>query len=350
MACSDVDRGRASCDNSNHARHRLPCVLPCQGASLLSVVLFVAVAKEESEFPARTRTSMASAHEAAAADTTVENELKAKRNDHKQRMERVKEREEALKVQRAELQEELVQFYKFIQDNELKKNRAMKKANSEEKAKEDRYNKIVELSKYMAEQEELKQQKRKEYLCYKKYAAYLDDVLAKSESANEEYREANDIILRWKTLDDNRNVLQRRQAVLEEEVGKRKNELKMMLDRKVQEEMEMQNQVSDKQSELEALQKRYKEAQEQLESAVEANSTTTKTIGQVEMACDNLYDTCKRDVYEHYKVSRASVKLVERKEGKKSGLDIIPKLVLIGECLEDCQEIIEQWKEKKKKK
>ena len=29
-----------------------------------------------------------------------------------------------------ELQEELVQFYKFIQDNELKKNRAMKKANS----------------------------------------------------------------------------------------------------------------------------------------------------------------------------------------------------------------------------
>ena len=57
---------------------------------------------------------MASAHEAAAADTTVENELKAKRNDHKQRMERVKEREEALKVQRAELQEELVQDRKSV--------------------------------------------------------------------------------------------------------------------------------------------------------------------------------------------------------------------------------------------
>ena len=292
---------------------------------------------------------MEAALESATADASVESELKAKRQDHAARMERVRERGEALKVQRAELQEELVQFYKFIQDNELKKNRAIKKASTEERAKQERYNKIVELSKYMQEQEEAKMLSRKRYQKYKKYAAYLDDVLAKSETANEEYREANDIISRWKTLDNNRNVLQRRQVVLEEKTGKRKNELKIMMDRKVNEEIELQNQVSDKQSELERLQKNYKRWQEELDTAIETNSTTTKTIGQVKMACDNLYEICKRDVYEHYRVSRASVKLVERergKEGKQTGLDIIPKLLLIGECLEDCAEIIDQWKHK----
>eukprot|EP00331_Platyophrya_macrostoma_P003673 CAMPEP_0176427302 /NCGR_PEP_ID=MMETSP0127-20121128/12471_1 /TAXON_ID=938130 /ORGANISM="Platyophrya macrostoma, Strain WH" /LENGTH=197 /DNA_ID=CAMNT_0017808763 /DNA_START=23 /DNA_END=613 /DNA_ORIENTATION=- len=194
----------------------------------------------------------------------VQKELDDKRADFQRRMERVKEAEEQLKVERAKLQDTLVQYYKFIQENEIKRNRANKKASAEEKAKQDRH-----------------------LMQYAKYQRYLEEVLQHND--NEEYQDPKDIITRWQTLDDNTRVLQRRKTQLEEDLNKNKNQLNMKRQRKKNESVELQNQLNELQTQLEALQKEYKLKQDFLEQSINHKGSTTKTIGQVRMACQNLY-------------------------------------------------------------
>lgn len=270
-----------------------------------------------------------------ATATTVEDELKEKRADYKRRMERVKDREEALKVKRADLQEQLVQFYKYIQDNEMKRLRANKKAASEESAKQERYQTIVKLSDKQKDLEREKQASRERYLKFQKYEKYLNDVLHHNDG--DEYLEARDIIHRWQTLDDNRNVLQRRKTQLEDELAKHKVSLSMKKQRRKNESVDLQNQVSELQNQLETLQRLYKKKQDDLESSITHKSSTTKTIGQVRMACQNLYDRCAA-VNAQYR-GRAG-----RDEGEG---DMLAQLQVIGDCLDDYSCIIAEWKKRR---
>jgi chromosome segregation ATPase len=226
-----------------------------------------------------------------ATSTSVEDELKEKRADYKARMERVREREELLKQKRQDLQERLVQFYKYIQDNEIKRLRATKKANAEEAAKKERYEKIVELSELMERLEREKHDSKERYLKYAKYERYLNDVLTHNDG--DEYLEARDIIARYRTLDENRNVLKKRKTQLERMLAESKVQLSVQQQRSKNESVDLQNQVSELQTQLETLQRTYKKRQDELEASIGHKSSTTKEIGQVRMACQNLYDRCQ---------------------------------------------------------
>ena len=160
----------------------------------------------------------------------VQKELDDKRADFQRRMERVKESEEQLKAERGKLQDTLVQYYKFIQENEIKRNRANKKASAEEKAKQDRHAQIISLSETLHRLEAEKDKSRATYAQFAKYQRYLEEVLQQGD--NEEYQDPKDIITRFQTLDDNTRVLQRRKTQLEEDLNKNKNQLNMKRQRK----------------------------------------------------------------------------------------------------------------------
>lgn len=266
----------------------------------------------------------------------VQKELDDKRADFQRRMERVKEAEDQLKVERAKLQDTLVQYYKFIQENEIKRNRANKKASAEEKAKQDRHLQIVSLSETLHRLELEKDKSRTTYLQYAKYQRYLEDVLQHNE--NEEYQDPKDIITRWQTLDDNTKVLQRRKTQLEEDLNKNKNQLNMKRQRKKNESVELQNQLNELQTQLEALQKEYKLKQDFLEQSINHKGSTTKTIGQVRMACQNLYDRC----VEWNSAYRS------RSHADQGEVDILHQLNVIGDCLDDYSVIIRKHQEKTK--
>jgi chromosome segregation ATPase len=265
----------------------------------------------------------------------VQKELDDKRADYQKRMEKVKEGEEQLKVERAKLQDTLVQYYKFIQENEIKRNRANKKASAEEKAKQDRHTQIVDLTEELHDLEKQKELSRSKYLQFVKYQKYLEEVLQHGE--NEEYQDPKDIISRFQTLDDNTRVLQRRKTQLEEDLNKNKNMLNVKRQRKKNDSVELQNQLNELQTVLENLQKDYKIKQDQLEQSINHKGTTTKTIGQVRMACQNLYDRCVE--------WNAAYRSRAHDVGDS---DILQQLSVIGDCLDDYSVIIKKHNEKMK--
>lgn len=285
---------------------------------------------------ANTLDSVTAATKLRRDEVEVQVELEEKRREYSERMDRVKEREDELKVRRQELQEKLVQFYKYIQENEIKRNRANKKALAEEKAKQERHARIIELSKQAKDLERQKQESREKYLKFVKYQKYLEEVLQHND--NEEYQDAKDIIRRWQTLEENKRVLQKRKTQQEEELAKNKVSLSMKKQKKKNASVDLQNQLGELQNSLESIQKRIKSTQTDLDGSISRKSDTTKTIGQVRMAVQNLYDRCVT-VNPNYKA---------RAGGGEEG-DMVAQLTVIGDCLEDYLTIVARYKEKKEK-
>ena len=107
--------------------------------------------------------------------------------------------------------------------------------------------------------------------------------------------------------------------------------------RKKNDSVELQNQLNELQTVLENLQKEYKIKQDQLEQSINHKGTTTKTIGQVRMACQNLYDRC------------VEWNAAYRSRAHDIGdADILQQLNVIGDCLDDYTVIIKKHNEKSK--
>mmetsp|Transcript_58417 Transcript_58417/g.96919 ORF Transcript_58417/g.96919 Transcript_58417/m.96919 type:complete len:293 (-) Transcript_58417:717-1595(-) len=263
----------------------------------------------------------------------VQTELEQKRNEYRERMDRVKNREAQLAKKREDLQEKLVKFYKFIQENEIKKNRAEKKAQMEESAKKEKHKQIIDLNEAIRRLEGEKQDIKVQLQKYMKYQKYLEDVL----SYNEEYQDPNDIMSRHSTLDANNKELQERKKWLEEEVEAQRTALQKKRKSKEDEILEFTNQLSKLQDFLEETHKATVQAQDEIETNVEHKCNTTKTIGQIKMATQNLYDRCME-------VSRSHKKGVKLEQAN----DVLYQLAFIGDCLSDYMYIVEKDRERQR--
>ena len=101
--------------------------------------------------------------------------------------------EEAIRERDLAIQEDLIKFCKFLQENEGKKNRADKRLQEEERA---RIQKEIEISELKAQQEELLNQQaklEKKVKALKQYEEYLDAVI----KANpDQYNDVTEILTR----------------------------------------------------------------------------------------------------------------------------------------------------------
>lgn len=263
----------------------------------------------------------------------VQAELDQKRIESGERMDAVKLRETQLGRKREELQEKLVKFYKFIQENEIKKNRAEKKAQVEEAAKKEKHKQIIELNDAIHRLEGEKQDIKVQLSKYMKYQKYLEDVLA----TNEEYQDPTDIITRFNTLDANNKELQERKKWLEKEVEAQRSSLQKKKKSKEDEILELTNQLAKLQDVLEETHKATVQAQDEIESTLEHACGTTKTVGQIRMATQNLYDRCME-------VSQAHKKGVKVEQAN----DVAFQLTFIGDCLSDYMYIVDKDKERQR--
>lgn len=258
----------------------------------------------------------------------VQRELEAKRVDYNTRVAKVREGEEELAKDRAELQDTLVQYYKFIQENEIKRGRATKKAVMEERQRKEREEQIAVLLEKLHELDEQRDTLRASYTNYLKYQVFLEDVLSRNEG--DEYQEPKDIIKRWMTLQDNTKVLQQRKTQLEEDLLRNKSSLNVARQRHSNESVSLQNQLNELQMTLENLQKSIKVKQDELERKIKQKSSTTRTISHVSMASKNLYDRCLLWTQPYSGRGKA-----ETHEG-----DALHQLHVIADCLEDFQAVI----------
>lgn len=263
----------------------------------------------------------------------VQDLLTLKRDDHRRRMEKVHEKEENLKKKRAALQERLINFYRFIQENQVKRNRALTRFDSEKSQKEEKHTIIVQLHEDLKRLEAEKHDMRERYHKYLRYQKYLEDVMNYNE---DNYTDTNDIIVRGKTLEDNHRELQQRRKFLEREKEDQKTLLGTKKKRKEDENLEMQHQLDKLQTELAVIQKDVKNYSGNIDKDIDSKGGTTKEIGQVRMACTNLFDRCFEFNNKY------------RKSGGQEEVDrdVLMQLEYIGWCLEDYMKIIEANKER----
>ena len=271
----------------------------------------------------------------------IENTLELKRGEYAERMRLVKEREDQLKIEKEELQKKLVRFYKFIQENEIKKNRSIKKAEIEENIRKERQVKLLEL---MKEKEILDNENESTMSLYQRYVHYEKYLMKVSQSnENEEFLDPQSIIMRWKTLEENKEMLQKRKKELENELVKRKSTLSVKRQKNKNHIVALQNKLAEMQNNLKNYQKTHKNLCDELELFVSEKGKTIAVVGRIQMACQNLYEKCISES----PIYQTRVKHMASNTELKS---ISSQLQMIEDCILDFVDIIEKHKQKTNEK
>lgn len=100
----------------------------------------------------------------------------SQKEEFARREDALRRREDALRRKDVELQESLIKFNKFLQENENKKNRALRKAIDERKVWESKEIEIAELQQRLRDMAIEDEALRGEVLQHQRHKEYLDSV------------------------------------------------------------------------------------------------------------------------------------------------------------------------------
>jgi len=107
----------------------------------------------------------------------VQEALDAQKEEFRRREDAFRRREDALRRRDLELQESLIKFNKFLQENESKRHRALKRASDERKHIESKEQELGELKKKMEERSGEEEVLRGELEKHLRYQDYLEEVI-----------------------------------------------------------------------------------------------------------------------------------------------------------------------------
>jgi chromosome segregation ATPase len=234
-------------------------------------------------------------------------------------------REETLRRKDLDLQESLVRFSKFLQENDGKKARAERKAGDERKL---RLQKEAELDRLSDDLAALRvAERRASDLSERKnrYAEYLDAVVDAFGATNG-YGEIDDLIARHQTLvDSNADLMRQDQQLAAAIDAARKSSLETAKEKQDQ-ILNLNNDVARLKTELEAAKKEADELEKVREAVQSEMGERTMEHGRVCMAADNLFHRCR---------GRSAVKY-------KRTADPVEQLGVIGDYVHDLDKIVKQ--------
>mmetsp|Transcript_16631 Transcript_16631/g.28553 ORF Transcript_16631/g.28553 Transcript_16631/m.28553 type:complete len:325 (+) Transcript_16631:114-1088(+) len=219
----------------------------------------------------------------------VQEALEAQKQEFNRKEEVFKRREEALKLKDLELQESLIRFSKFLQENDSKRARAEKKAADEVKLRLLKEKEIEQLSEVL---EELRQEKERIHDVLEKnmrYQHYLESVL----EVADEYQEVSDLLLRHATLRATNADLKDHQRKCSELAEKTRSELAAYVKAKSDEILALNNQVARLKKELEGYEAEAIVQESKKDASLGVASHKTLEYGQVVLSTDNIFNRCR---------------------------------------------------------
>ena len=198
-------------------------------------------------------------------------------------------REENLRKHDLELQNSLVKFNKFLQENEAKRNRATKRYEEECKlriAKEKEAKKLKE--KLEGDRKEI--EKLKHILRDRtKYQIYLDSVV---EHASEDYEEVAELLNRYRTLKAAQNDLKRRAEAASKSIDSIRSELRHFTKERTTEILQRNNKLSKLRKEIDHSETYRIGVQNEMNATARSSSAKTMLVEEIIMAVDNLRQRC----------------------------------------------------------
>ncbi|KAJ1461298.1 hypothetical protein M885DRAFT_507204 [Pelagophyceae sp. CCMP2097] len=233
----------------------------------------------------------------------VQEALDAQKEEYLRHEDAFRRREEALRKKDVELQDSLIKFNKFLQENESKRKRAVTRAADERKQREQKEGEIGRLQ----AQRELKIQDakllEKDLQRNKVCQEFLTDVCA---HLAEDYHEIQDLLNRHKTLRGANDDLSRRQKNHEDLSEEKKDDFSKYVKERANEMLNANNEVASLRDKLEATESTTYRLQGDVDSAIRGLSDKTLELCQVLAAVDNLLERFVRHMRSH-KQSREPV-------------------------------------------
>ncbi|KAF5841599.1 hypothetical protein DUNSADRAFT_12297 [Dunaliella salina] len=218
----------------------------------------------------------------------VQEALENQKAEFNRKEEVFKKREEALKMKDLELQESLIRFSKFLQENDSKRARAEKKAADEIKA---RIQKEKEIEGLADQLEELRAEKERVHGVLEKnmrYQHYLESVL----EGADEYQEVPDLLMRHATLRATNKDLRDHQQKCSEAAESIRAELAAYVKGRTDEILNLSNRVARLKKELEKHEGEAMVQESKKDSSLQVASQKTLEYGQVVFSTDNIFNRC----------------------------------------------------------
>ena len=219
----------------------------------------------------------------------VQEALDAQKEEFARREEAFRRREEGLRQKDLELQESLIKFNKFLQENESKRNRADKRASEEQKLRRQKEEEIVKLRRGLGKMRTEYTVLEEKLAKNKKYQVFLERM--QSQYA-EEYPEIMDLLKRHQTLTGANNDLISRNRVHEQVNEKERVKFGTFTKTSKTNILNFNNKIASMQKQLEVSTAGASEAAEALDASIRKASAETLEGGQVLMAVKNLLQRC----------------------------------------------------------
>ncbi|KAF4040726.1 hypothetical protein GN244_ATG07077 [Phytophthora infestans] len=224
----------------------------------------------------------------------VQEALDAQKEEFSRREDAFHRREEALRKKDLELQESLIKFNKFLQENESKRNRAVKRASDEVKQRMSKEQEVARLQTQLTALQRESDALGAQVRHHLKYTRYLELV---QEAVPEDYPEVSDLVNRYHTLRETNRDLSRNQITHEEESESKRLELAAFQKERANEILTFNNRIAALQRALEREELLGVRLQHETDATLRATTQKTLALGQIIMAIGNLLQRCTSGIH-----------------------------------------------------
>ncbi|KAL0232524.1 hypothetical protein PCE1_002864 [Barthelona sp. PCE] len=267
----------------------------------------------------------------------VEEELQHKREQYKRLSEKFDEQENEIQQKNLQLQDQLSNFDKFLQDNYQKKVRAELKASQEARQRRQKEREIELLKEKISVLDEERFVIEQQVNSSQFYVSYLEDIC----DISDDFVESADIQARFFVLLNANEELLESITDFEQAISKYKN-MNMNLENEMKSVNILKNhQISILRQELEKLRGIGLQVSLENEEKILKILSKATEIGNVLFGCENIFDiTLSNQNVAKKRVGGAATKSFKKQANEVNSQDHLKKLVVIADVLKHFQSIL----------
>lgn len=219
----------------------------------------------------------------------VDETLEATKADYKRRMDECEERRLQFENKQAKLREQVLKFEKFIQENDLKRNRAELKAKHERKLFEDKCKEILALNNKIRDLESDQHRLHNDLIQKGCFRIYLERIV---EDGDFGYEEIGDTLNRHRTLVEANTDLMKHAHERESQVDDLTKGF-LALKTESQNHLLVSNSyIQELQSRLESLRSTYKAETDEKYNQEDKQKKLSRELSQITLGIKNIFNRC----------------------------------------------------------
>ena len=267
----------------------------------------------------------------------VQEALNSQKEEFARREDAFRRREDGLRRKDLELQESLIKFNKFLQENESKRNRALKRASEEKKQRELKEKEIEKLEAQLKSKLKEESMMKEEVEKNLKYQDYLENVV---QTMSKFFPEISDILNRYKTLRDANSYLIEKHHADEGSNDKLQKEFISFKKFKENQILNESNEIAEMQLKLEKGVTKTMRAQQDIDKLTLEASEKSLELGQIVSSVANILERCE----ESFRI-RHNKPHIDRSSDKLIGLSIAEQCAKTKSKLDDIEMFMVDYKE-----